>query len=133
MTTGLQELATVRRNSTLTVDATVELLDGSAADLTGLTGDDIRWGLSARRGGPRLVTVDLDGADTGTGLVTIVSAAAGTIRIQFRAPLPPADPDPFRAKNAPYWQELEVTLAETVTTQFWGPVRIEKSIFSEAA
>lgn len=125
------DLASFPRNSTLTVDCTITKLDGTAANLTGLTGSDIRWGLSARRGGPRLVTVDLDGADTGSGDIAIVSAALGTIRIQFRPPLPPADPDPFRARGSPYWQELEVALSETVTTEAWGPVLIEPSMFSE--
>ncbi len=126
------ELASFKRNSTLTIDAVINGLDGEPANLAGLTGDDIRWGLSASRGGPRLVTVDLDGADAGTGDITIVSAAAGQIRIQFRPPLPPADPDPFRARSRPYWQECEVALAETAATQFFGPVRIEPSIFAEA-
>jgi hypothetical protein len=125
------DLATFKRNSTLTIDAIINGLDGEVANLTGLTGDDIRWGLSARRGGPRLVTIDLDAASVGTGAITIVSAVAGTIRIQFRPPLPPADPDPFRAKNQPYWHECEVVLAETVTTQFFGPVRIEPSMLAD--
>lgn len=127
------DLATFKRNSTLTIDATISKLDGTAANLSAVTGDDIRWALSARQGGPRLVTINLDSADTGTGSITVVSASTGRIRIQFRPPLPPADPDPFRAKSGPYWQECEVTLAETATTQFFGPVQIQASMFSEDA
>lgn len=126
------ELARFKRNSMLTVDATITKLDGTAANLTGFSGDDIRWALSARQGGTRLVTVDFDGADTGDGEITLTSAANGRIRIQWRPPLPPDDPDPFRAKNAPYWQECEVTLSEATTTQFYGPVLIEPSMFTEA-
>lgn len=127
------ELISFKRNSMLTIDATINGLDGEPADLTGLTGDDIRWGIAARRGGPRLATVDLDDADEGTGDITITSASNGRIRVQWQPPLPPDDDDPFRAKNAPYWHECEVTLTEVTTTQFWGPVIIEPSIFAETA
>lgn len=124
------ELATFLRNSMLTVDVTVTGLDGTAADVSALTGDDIRWGLAARRGGPPLATVSL--TPNSYGSIEIVDGAAGQIRIQFRAPVPPADPDPFRAKGAPYWQEGEVDLTEVFTSQFWGPVLIMPSMFTDA-
>lgn len=124
MTTGLQELATFKRNSMLTVDATINGLDGEPVDITALTGEDIRWAISRSwRGNPRLATLDLDDG------ITKVDAASGAIRIQFRAPVPPADPDPFRPGM--YWQECEVVLTEVTTTQFHGPVRIEPSMFAE--
>lgn len=131
MTTEPLDLATFKRNSDFTIDATINALDGTPADITALSGDDIRWAISASRRGPRLATVDLSGADTGTGEITKTDAANGRIRIQFRPPLPPADPDPFKARNKPYWQECEVTLSEVLSTQFYGPVRIEASMFSE--
>jgi hypothetical protein len=123
-------IACFKRNSTLTVDAVINGLDGEPANLAGLTGDDIQWALSASLGGERLVEVDLDGASTGTGDITITDAANGEIRIQFRPPLPPADPDPFKPRNRPYWHECFVNLSEAPTTQFFGPVRIEKSMWS---
>lgn len=122
---------TFKRNSMLTIDATINGLDGEPANLAGLTGDDIRWAIARRRDGPRLATVDLDGADTGTGDITITAASTGRIRVQWRPPLPPDDDDPFRARGAPYWHECEVVLSEVTTTQFHGPVIIEPSIFAE--
>lgn len=120
---GLHERICVRRNSTLTIDATIMKLDGTAASLAGLSGDDIRWGIARSKRGPRLATLTI-----GDG-IEVTSESDGQIRIQFRAPLPPADPDPFRPGN--YWGECEVSLSETEATQFYGPIRIEPSIFTE--
>lgn len=125
------DLVCFKRNSTLTIDATINGLDGEPASLAGLTGENIRWAMSSTRGGTRLVVVDLDGASTGTGDISITDSANGGIRIQFRPPLPPASTDPFKPRNQPYWHECEVVLSETTTTQFFGPLRIEKSMFSE--
>jgi hypothetical protein len=125
-----QDIVCFKRNSELTVDAVINGLDGLPANLTGLTGDDIKWALSASMGGVRLVEVDLDGASVGTGDITVTDAVNGEIRIQFTPPLPPADPDPFKARNRPYWQECFVNLSEAAATQFFGPVRIEKSMWS---
>jgi hypothetical protein len=126
MTLEALDLATFRRNGMLTVDATINGLDGTAANLTGFTGDSIRWAISKSRRGPRLATLSLT-ANT-YGDITLTGAAAGLIRIQFRAPVPPADPDPFAAGL--YWQECEVVLAEATETKFFGPVRIEPSMFA---
>lgn len=127
------EVVSFHRNSMLTIDATITGLDGEPANLSGLTGDDIRWAISARRGGPRIAELDLDSTfvDDG-GEITVTSAAQGQVRIQFRPPLPPADPDPFRAKNAPYWHEGFVALSEVETTQFFGPVLILPSMLAAA-
>lgn len=132
MSLTAQDLVCFKRNSTLTIDATINGLDGDPADLTGLTGDDIQWALSSTKGGERLVEVDLDGASTGTGDISITDTANGGIRIQFRPPLPPASTDPFEPRNRPYWQECFVNLSEAPSTQFFGPVRIEKSMWSAA-
>lgn len=124
------DVAIFHRNSMLTVDATINDLAGDPADITALTGDDIRWAISRSQGGPRLATLSL--TPNSYGQITKLSAPNGTIRIQFRAPLPPdEDPDPFRAGR--YWQECEVTLSEVATTQFFGPVLIQKSMFTEDA
>jgi hypothetical protein len=121
------DLVSFKRNSMLTVDATIKGLDGAAANLTGLTGDDIRWAISKTRGGERLATLSLTANDYGD--ITVTSASAGRIRIQFRAPLPPADPDPFAPGR--FWHECEVALAEATATQFYGPAQIEPSMFTE--
>lgn len=113
----------------LTIDAVINGLSGTPADLTGLTGTAIRWGIAARRGGPRLATLSL--TPNAFGSVTLTAPTLGRIRIQFEPTLPPAVPDPFKAKSSPYWHECEVDLPEVDTTQFWGPVLIEPSIFAE--
>lgn len=122
------ELVSFGRNSELTIDATINRLAGDAADLTSLTGDDIRWAISKSRKGPRLATLSL--TSNAYGVITKVAATSGQIRIQFRATVPPDDPDPF--KPGYYWHECEVVLSEALSTQFWGRVLILPSMFAEA-
>lgn len=122
------DLVCIKRNSELTIDATITGLDGTAADVSALSGDDIRWRIAATRGGTALATVSL--TSNSYGVISKLDAANGAIRIQFQPPVPAADPDPFRAKRNPYWYECEVALTEVTTTQFFGPVQIQPSMFT---
>lgn len=121
------DLITFRRNSELTIDATINGLDGDPADITSLATTDIRWGIARSKSGPRLATLSLTSNDF--GVITKVSPSEGTIRIQFTPTLPPEDDDDF----APglYYHECTVNLSEASATQFWGRIRIQPSIFAE--
>lgn len=74
-----------------------------------------------------MATLSLDANSYGE--IALIDSANGRARIQFRAPLPPANPDPFAPGM--YWHECEVVLSEVTTTQFFGKLRIEESMFSE--
>lgn len=111
-----------RLDETLTINCSCKDPDGEAMNLTGVTGSNIRWGISTdegRRTGTRLVTLT-----EGAG-ITVVSAIAGTVTVR----LAPASQD---ALNAPdrYFHELQVVHGTHGTSiQFAGKLKVLESIF----
>jgi hypothetical protein len=111
-----------RLDETLTINAEVKDPDGEAMNLTGLVTNDIRWGISDSKGGTRLATLAI-----GTG-ITVVSAAAGTIKIEFA----PSSQDAIHPGR--YYHECQVVHSSHGTSiQFAGKARVLESVFMTEA
>lgn len=107
-------------DETLTISCACKDPNGGALNLAGLSGDDIQWGISASKGGPRLATLAI-----GTG-ITVNSTAAGTITIAF----PAASQDALTARKT-YYHECRVNHGTYgVSIQFEGKAKVLESIFA---
>lgn len=108
-----------RLDETLTINCSCKDPDGEAMNLTGLTGSNIQWGISATPGGTRLATLSI-----GAG-ITVNSVLAGTITIRFA----PSSQDSLQAPGR-YYHECQVVHGTHGTSiQFAGKAKVLESIF----
>jgi Ethanolamine utilization protein EutJ (predicted chaperonin) len=108
-----------RLDETLTINAVISDPNGAPADLTGMVTTAIKWGISAIKGGPALVSVQLSAG------ITIVSAVAGTITIRFE----PAN-QILVQPGTRYYHECKVVHPTWGTSiQFAGNAHVLESIF----
>jgi hypothetical protein len=110
-------------DSALVIFLTVRDVDLEPANLTGLTGEDIRCAFFTKPG--RLADdeeptkiLDLDDG------ITIVTAATGAIKIT----LAEGNQDDFVAETQ-YYYEVKTVLASGTHTQLYGPALCKESIF----
>lgn len=105
-----------RHRETLPIDAVISAFDGTPADISALTDDDIEWVISKSKDGPAIATLTI-----GAG-ITITNGPSGAISIR----LEPTDQDDISPGR--YRHECWVTTTEGTSCQFAGEATVLHSI-----
>lgn len=112
-----------RLDETLTIDVAVKKLDGTAADISALTADDIKWGMAKTREAGGVLKAE---CTIGDG-VEIVNGPQGLARIR----LDKAAQD--QLSPGKYFHECRVTTDEGESVQFEGTAEVKRSIYGVGA
>lgn len=111
------ELMRVHAGATLILGFQIVRSNGNPEQITGWTGDKIKFLIAKTRGGPAVVTINLDNG------VEIVSATTGHGLVRLKTGL---FPDELKAGG--YHVELEADGIDGPSVQAHGPLRIDPSI-----